>query len=137
MIRAGLLCANFDRDVLHITDHKDLRQFRSFDRHPLRDFKTIMVMDFTWKRYNAAEYAKYFLEALPWVEKILLVLSTEAVEKDSLCCDMKNPGDMNENGLRKLKEQATDKREEYSEFLDWYKGTQETVSCIGYNGEYH
>jgi hypothetical protein len=134
LIRVGLFCANFDRDVLHITDHKDLRQFRSFDRHPLQDFKTIVVMDITWRRYNAAEYAEYFLEGLPWVKKILLALSTDDIEKDTLCCDTKNPGDINENGLIKLKKHAAEKRAEYSECFDWFQGTQGTVLCIDYTG---
>lgn len=84
LIRVGLFCANFDPDVLHITDHKDLRQYRSFERHPLQDFETIVVIDFTWKSYNAAEYTEYYLEDLPWVRKILPALSTDDIEKDNL-----------------------------------------------------
>lgn len=137
LMRGGFFCASFDRDVLYITDDKDLRQFRSFDRHPLHGFKTVAVMDFIWKKHGPAAYANSFLGDLPCVETILLVLSTDDVEESASCSDANDVGDMKQTSLNRLKQHASDKREEYSEFFQCYQGIKKTILCLDHIGVYY
>lgn len=134
LLRGGFFCASFDRDVLYITDHKDLRQFRSFDRHPLHGFKTVAVMDFIWKKHSPETYAHIFLGDLPCVETILLVLSTDDIEQSTSCSD---ENDVKQANLSRLKQHASDKRAEYSEFFQRYQGIRKTILCLDHTGGYY